>query len=374
MAVIQNMLRNIMQIPGWRSNRHIIVFESDDWGSIRMPSLEIYQDLLARGLAVDKCLFSKYDSLERSEDLAALYEIMHSVKDKNGHPAVVTADCIVANPDFDRIEQSGFTQYHYEKVTDTFSHYTGCENSYSLYQQGMNDGVWHPQFHGREHLNVRRWMTALQQNDEVTLLAFKQRHFGLSNKVSPKLKVRFMDAFANVGEDHLIYESEIIREGTNLFEELFGYRSKSIMAPCYTWRKDLESIMLQSGIKYLQGLPIQQVPVQDEPIICKSKYHYMGQKNELGQRYLMRNVFFEPYKGNNQHLVDECLSRIKTAFRWNKPAIISTHRLNFIGTMDIAHRDISLILLKELLSEIVNRWSDVEFCTSDQLGEIMDNE
>ena len=27
----------IINIPGWTTNRKIIVIESDDWGSIRMP-------------------------------------------------------------------------------------------------------------------------------------------------------------------------------------------------------------------------------------------------------------------------------------------------------------------------------------------------
>jgi hypothetical protein len=32
----QNLSRNLSNLPGWRTNRHIIVMESDDWGSIRM--------------------------------------------------------------------------------------------------------------------------------------------------------------------------------------------------------------------------------------------------------------------------------------------------------------------------------------------------
>ncbi|NTW32234.1 MAG: hypothetical protein HGB12_06370 [Bacteroidetes bacterium] len=32
-------------IPGWRTDRKILVIESDDWGSIRMPSKETYSGL-----------------------------------------------------------------------------------------------------------------------------------------------------------------------------------------------------------------------------------------------------------------------------------------------------------------------------------------
>ena len=32
-------------IPGWRTKRKIVVIESDDWGSIRMPSLKVFETL-----------------------------------------------------------------------------------------------------------------------------------------------------------------------------------------------------------------------------------------------------------------------------------------------------------------------------------------
>ena len=37
----ENVSRNLSNLPGWRTKRHIIVIESDDWGSIRMSSKEV---------------------------------------------------------------------------------------------------------------------------------------------------------------------------------------------------------------------------------------------------------------------------------------------------------------------------------------------
>ena len=34
----KNALRNLSNLPGWRTSRKIVVIESDDWGTIRMPS------------------------------------------------------------------------------------------------------------------------------------------------------------------------------------------------------------------------------------------------------------------------------------------------------------------------------------------------
>lgn len=361
----------LMQLPGWRTKRHIVVFESDDWGSIRMPSKKVYDQLLRDGYSVDRDLFSRYDSLERGEDLSALFDVLQSIKDKNGYPAVITADSVVANPDFDMIEANGFSAYSYELTTDTYQHQPGCENSYELIKQGMGVGVWHPQLHGREHLNVIRWMKALQDGDEVVRLCFSQRHFSLTKKASPKVKARYMDAFANADANLLAEEVKIVEEACRLFEQMYGYRSKSFIAPCYIWKKELEPVLKANGVNYLQGLSLQQIPISDEPLKCKTKYHYLGQKNRHGQLYLIRNAFFEPYKGGIENGIDECLGRVALAFKCHKPAVISSHRLNYIGALDMDFRDLNLKQLKSLLTKIKKSWPDVEFMSSDQLGDII---
>lgn len=366
---MSNLTHILQQLPGWRTKRHIVVIESDDWGSIRMPSKEVYGQLLRDGFSVDKDLFSRYDSLERAEDLSALFEVLQSVKDKNGNPAIITANSVVVNPDFDKIEANGFTKYECEQTTKTYKHQLGCENSLELIQQGMDEKVWQPQLHGREHLNVIRWMKALQEGDEIARLCFSQRHFSLTKKASPKVKARYMDAFANVGM--LDEEAKILIEACDIFEQMYGYRSKSFIAPCYIWKKELEPILKANGIEYLQGLPLQQIPISDDPLKCKTKYHYLGQKNKHGQRYLIRNAFFEPYKGGSENGVEECIGRVALAFKCHKPAIISSHRLNYIGALDMDYRDRNLKQLKSLLTRIKENWPDVEFMSSDQLGDII---
>ena len=49
MNIKQTITHNLLNVPGWRTNRHIVVIESDDWGSIRMPSKEVYDKLLKEG-------------------------------------------------------------------------------------------------------------------------------------------------------------------------------------------------------------------------------------------------------------------------------------------------------------------------------------
>lgn len=369
--MVKEFIHYLTQIPGWHAKRHIVVIESDDWGSIRMPSKEVYEQLLREGIGVDKDLFSRYDSLECEDDLAVLFEVLQSVKDKNGNPAIITANSVVANPDFDKIEANGFAKYEYELTTVTYKHQPGCENSFELIKQGITEKVWQPQLHGREHLNVIRWMKALRDGDEIARLCFSQRHFSLTKDASPRVTARYMDAFANANPDTLKEETIILKEAAGSFEKTYGFRSKSFIAPCYTWRKELEPVMKECGIEYLQGLAFQQIPVEDEPLKCKTKYHYFGQRNKLGQTYLVRNAFFEPYKGDAIDWTAECLKRVSIAFKCHKPAIISTHRLNFIGSLDMSYRDKNLEKFKALLISIKKNWPDVEFMSSDDLGQII---
>lgn len=45
--------RHYRNLSGWKTNRKIIVIESDDWGSIRMPSKEVYELFLSKGFPID---------------------------------------------------------------------------------------------------------------------------------------------------------------------------------------------------------------------------------------------------------------------------------------------------------------------------------
>jgi hypothetical protein len=119
----------------------------------------------------------------------------------------------------------------------------------------------------------------------------------------------------------------------------------------------------------MQGIPNQLIPTINNGHHFIYRKHYTGQKNRWGQRYIIRNVFFEPAaSGYNQA---ETLNRIKTAFRWGKPAVIGSHRLNYMGSINPENRNLNLKYLKELLCQIVRIWPDVEFMSTDQVGGLM---
>src|SRR5699024_10212062 len=92
-------------------------------------------------------------------------------------------------------------------------------------------------------------------------------------------------------------------------------------------------------------------------------------KNASDQKYIVRNCVFEPDGQTRTAVVEECLKDIESAFRWGAPALLSSHRVNFVGHSDKRYRDTNLGHLKMVLKEIVKKWPEVEFMNGDQMAE-----
>lgn len=365
--------KELYNMLGWRTKRHLVVIESDDWGTIRMPSREVYEEFMRRGIRVDKDPYCRYDNLATKHDLENLFEVLQSVKDKNGHSAVITANTLSANPVFDKIKESEFTQYYFEPFTETLRRDAAHADAFKMWKEGMDAGVFHPQSHGREHLYVKKWLQTLRNGDKVTRTAFDLGTWGLTNLVDPSINGYYMGAF-NSGEDADIKEFEIIiDDALRMFKNIFGFDSESFTPTTYEWSPKIEPCLVQHGVKYIQSTFQQKIPIGDDQGVKVTYRGFQGTKTRAGLIRLFRNCFFEPSTKENFDWVGDCLKRIEIAFKHGKAANICAHRLNFIGSIDSTNTDRTLPEFKRLLQEIVKRWPDVEFVTSDRLGEIIEN-
>jgi hypothetical protein len=357
--------RHLSNLPGWRTNRKIIVFESDDWGSIRMPSREAFNRLLSTGIQVDNNHYNRFDALESNADIEGLFDILSAFKDKNGNHPVFTGACVVANPDFEKIKRADFKQYFYEPFTQTLKRYPAHDRVFDLWKEGINKRLFVPQFHGREHLNVRRWLRDLQAGNTHTMLAFDNQLWGITSSM---IKRGYQPAFEPDTSDDIKYHAEVISEGVELFEELLGYSPRYIVPPNGPFSNRLMPKLEEKRIKYIMVEKWQKEPLGDGRII--NRFHYLGKKNSYGIMYLSRNASFEPALDTSDW-VDKCLADIDFAFRIHKPATISTHRVNYIGYLNASNRSRNLLLLKELLRRIIVKWPEVEFFSSIELGDLI---
>ncbi|KAF0200323.1 MAG: polysaccharide [Bacteroidetes bacterium] len=363
------LLRNIANLPGWRTHRKIVIIESDDWGSIRMPSKTTYNSLLEKGIKLTSngtSIFNQYDSLESNNDLTALFETLSKFKDKNGNHPVFTPLCVVANPDFEKISNSGFEEYYYENFNETLLKYKGRENVYDLWLEGIRNKLFVPQFHGREHLNVAVWMKALKENDPDTHFAFNNGMWGFKNRHPHNISNQA--AFELSDPTEITSQTAILADGLSVFKKLLGYKASYFVPPNGAINNRLELAASSAGIKYMYGERFQHESLGNGK--TKIHWHYLGQKNKHSQIYLSRNCNFET-SVDNRDWVNECLSSINTVFKWKKPAIINTHRVNYIGAIDPANRDKGIRNLNELLATVVKIWPDVEFMTSTDLGALI---
>ncbi len=363
-------LRNLSNIPGWRTDRKIIIFESDDWGSIRIPSNSSREKLIEKDV-IQKANISHYnqfDSLESNEDLNNLFEILTGFKDNYGNHPVFTAINIIANPDFDRIKQSEFQNYYFEPFTDTLKKYPKHDKVLDLWKEGAAKNLFVPQFHGREHLNVNAWLKALKENRPKTRIAFDYGICGIDGVSLGESKIPYQAAFDIEQPNELDYLNNVIKDGTSLFQELVGYEATYFVPTNGPFNLNLEKTLHDNGIKYIMLDKLQKEPLGNGQY--RTHFRYLGKHNKLSQVYMSRNAAFEPSAGG-KNWINSCISDISIAFRWNKPATISTHRVNYIGFLDPANRSRSLKLLKELISIILKLWPDVEFMTSDKLGDLI---
>lgn len=366
-----NVKRMLTLAPGWRGPRKIVSILSDDWFSVRTTSMAALHRLASLGVSVNRCHYMQYDHFETDWDLNSLFEVLSGVTDSHDRSPVLTANCLSANPDFDRIRESNFSEYHFQPSTDTAATIPGAENNMTLWQQAIEAGVCHPQSHGREHLNVDRWMKALQYGaDPVTRAAFDHGMFGVSAHVVPKPRPSFMAALDTSGVHTTESTARIIADALDGFERMFGFRSRSYIAPNYVWGPEVEAALHDQGVGYLQSGRIQWIPVAGRDA-RKRKRRFLGHRNRLGQTYLVRNVDFEPSSNPSLDWVDRALVQVELAFRMRKPAVISTHRVNFMGGLDPRNRDRGLEALSRLLKGIRKNWPEVEFMNTVELGDLI---
>lgn len=358
----------VLERKSVKLNKHILVLESDDWGSLRMPSLATRERLINDGIHLCKPeSYDLYDNIESNDDMLFLMEILDSVRDSRGKPAIMTLNCVMSNPDFNKIRDAEYKDYSYELFTDTYKRYEHRDKVLELWKEGIANQTFLPQLHGREHLNYQKWINLLQAAVPDVRRAFMDEVFSLAgdNYVLPALDAVTSDYYEGLHTS--------LTEAFNLFESVFGFKSESFIAPCYTWDDTIEKILSDLGVKYLQGHYFQTLTtVSKKEKNAVKKKNYLGEVNQYGQIYMTRNCQFEPSEEKKRN-AEFCLNQIAHHFKAGRPAIVSCHRQNFIGINCPGNRDDNLKGLSTMLKTIVNEYPDVQFMSSVELGELLES-
>lgn len=369
----QKILNHVKNIRGWKTNRKIVVIAVDDYGNVRVDSKAARTAMDKEGLKIES-RFDAFDTLETKEDLVQLFETLSSVKDKNGQPAVFTPFALPCNINFEKMAAENYQQYHYEMLPETYAKLSeqqpkAYEGTWSLWKEGIERKLMRPEFHGREHFNLKVFDEKLSNKDHELLTALRNR--SLTSITSSGYKsIGWTAAFSfwdPVNDTQRF--SEIIETGLTAFEKVYGYPSTVFTPPAQQLPEFLEAQLSAMGIKAL-----------DKPFShpkhlgfgqYKKQFNTMGYNKNNQLVELVRNVVFEPTDDRGIDWVSYSLQQVEAAFFWNKPAIISTHRVNFCGHIDSNNRAVGLKALKALLVAIVRKWPEVEFMTAGELSNLI---
>jgi len=365
-------LLNLKNVFGWRTKRKIIVFSVDDYGNVRLDSKKARAEMDKAGMKVAS-RFDAYDTLETREDLEMLYETLASVKDQHGNSAVFTPFALPCNINFEALQENKFSVYERELLPDTYQKLAArtpeaYEGTWQLWQEGIAKGLLVPEFHGREHLNLKVLEEKLARKDTEVLTALQNRSYtSISNNNYPT--IGYTVAFAFWEEEDLQKYPAIIRTGLQDFEQVYGRKSTVFTPPAQQFHPSLEPVIWQNGVQAMDK------PLMGKQHLGKGNYkrqwNTSGYSATTGKVTLVRNVVFEPTQTNNIDWVSHTLKQIEAAFRWNRPAIISSHRVNFCGHVDPENRKKGISTLQKLLKQIVQRWPDVEFMAANELSSLI---
>ena len=371
-AKIKRAIKNYYLSKGFHTNEKYLIIESDDWGSIRMPSKSVFLKLQELGDCPEKDAFLSNDCLESQKDLDNLFAVLNSVRDSCGNPAILTANFAMANPDFDNIDYNNGI-YKYEPFYKTYDRYYGKNDILITIKNSIDKKLICPQLHCREHLNVTRWMRDLKNNVPSARLAFDQKMIGIGACFSCDNLFGYMDSFNFDKNEENLFLLEVLNDASNIFEKTFGFKSETFVASCFVWGNMLERHLSNLSIKGIQCGFWQNMPTESEGTCnLKRKMHYCGQKGKYGQVFLVRNCTYEPaYLQNAEESADKCFDEIRYAFKHKKPAIINSHRFNYISSINSDNAKQNLQGLKNLLLKVVKEFPDVKFISSAELVKII---
>jgi hypothetical protein len=184
-------------------------------------------------------------------------------------------------------------------------------------------------------LNIKIFNQLLKAKDHELLTALKNNSYTSIQNLGNKT-ISYTAAFDFLNFDENFYFEEIIKNGLDLFEDVYGARAVHFNSPGGEENRIIHKYLLDAGIKYIDAKLVKMEHLGNGKY--KKIFNYTGKKNKHGQVFLVRNCVFEPSDVSRNNWLEYTMKQIEISFRWNRPAIISSHRVNFSGHINELNR------------------------------------
>ena len=359
---IRSLVKTFLMKKGLKTNKKIVVFESDDWGSDRNFSKENLDKLLLMHPEFMPDCYQKFDTLETEDDVRELKNVLLSYLGADNRPAVFTLNFATFNLDVDEMKNAKLKEIKFIPFQLYYKIKNGNEKVLEEVLDGKSKNCFSYELHSREHINSGTLLSDIKEGNKLVADAFNLKIVGVNSE-----NYCGMDVLNTSNKNSL----KILGDAMDEFRKVFGKTSESYIAPCYVWKPSDEKVLEKLGVKYLQGKIFQNLPINKDRY--KKKCHKFGEKSKNANLYYFyRNCFFEPtrdrLKGkSDDEILKKTMQEIGIAFRCKKPAVVCTHRVNYVGGIVKENRISNLKLLKQLLEQIKQKYPDVIFKSSTKM-------
>lgn len=323
-----------------------VVLESDDWGLCAWaPDLQAFRVL--SDLPVFRSPVGRRyggSTLERASDVKRIAGLLAELRGGDGFPPILQANTVMAAPDYARLDPPAFACDEMPIIGLPLTPSRWARPGlWGEIVAAREAGVWWPELHGLHHLPERAWLGALRSGALDARRAFEQQ--------SP-----VCDAVVGSGEYDASEPREVrvrnLGRAVQRFQQLMGRPPESLCPPDYRADAFIEAEAGRLGIHALQGGP--ERPGGGWPRLRHYLERYRFPDVRGASFHLPPRIAFEPAVEDSAAALvglEGALRGVRAAWARSQPAIISTHRANYVQ-LDEARGEACVQKLREFLTAL----------------------
>lgn len=311
----------------------VLVIESDDWGAGDM----------SQALA-----------------LRRLRELLLSVRDGTGRPAVMTLAVVLAIADRLAMAADGLAMYRRADLRNV--RYADIVNAM---KEGIAANVFIPQLHGMEHY----WPAALMRSaaNNTRVRQWLGDDTVPTESLPDALQSRWIDA-STLPSSPLAMDdiSSAVAEEVRVYREVFRTPPRVAVPTTFVWTEAVEEILAAQGVRFLVT-PGRRYSARDAAgrLCAEPGCLLNGDTGKGGITYLVRDVYYEPKRG---HQPADLVENVRRQTRLGRPSLIETHRDNFVNGDEQAFAS-----MKAALTEVLAALPQLRFMSTEELGAAIKN-
>jgi hypothetical protein len=296
----------------------LVLLQSDDWGRVGVRDAEGYEQLRASGIRLGENPYDFY-TLETSEDVIALGDLLKKHRDYTGRSACLVMNFLLSNLNFPKLLAGNFRQIELLPLSEGLPGNWKRPGLFEAYRQGIANGVFYPALHGLTHFcslaaehtiekgGERADLLRTLWKAETPYIHWRMPWIGYEYWNPERPQAGFLPAER---------QALLIRQAADIFKTSFSMGPFSACAPGYRANRDTHLAWANCGVRVVQngsGSPMP--PHMDDCEILN----------------LHRTIDFEPTQKDLP--VEKYVQLAENCFARRVPAIVSVHAINFHSSL-----------------------------------------